>query len=92
MSDESTGASAPAAHWRRRSRGNPIPPDQAIRQGNVTRLAFEMLGREQAIAFLNGHNAAIGGRPIAIATESVAGALAVEAELCRMRERQTSQL
>lgn len=51
-----------------------------------------MLGREQAIAFLNEHNAAIGGRPIAIATESVAGALAVEAELCRMRERQTSQL
>jgi uncharacterized protein (DUF2384 family) len=91
VSDEPTGASAPATHWRRRSRNNPIPPDQAIRQGNVTRLAFEMLGREQAIAFLNEHNAVIGGRPIAIATASAAGALAVEAELGRIHERQTGQ-
>jgi hypothetical protein len=91
VSDEPTGASAPASHWRRRSKGNPIPRDQAIRQGNITRLAFEMLGKEQAIAFLNEHNAAIGGRPIALATASAAGALAVESELRRMHERQTGQ-
>lgn len=79
--------SAPAAHWRRRSRGPAIPSDHAARQGDITSLAFQMLGKDEAIAFLNNDNPLLGGRPIALATESRAGQLHVEAELGRMRER-----
>jgi hypothetical protein len=86
MSDEHI--STPAAHWRRRTKTNPIPPAQAVRQGDITHLAFEVLGRDQAIAFLNTENALLGGRPIALATESAAGHLHVKAELARMHERQ----
>lgn len=50
-----------------------LAPDMARRQGNVTRLAFERLGREAAMAFLNQSNDALGGRPLDIATGSVAG-------------------
>ena len=84
--------SGPAAHWRKRGRGNPIPRDQAVRQGDISRLAFQILGKDQAIAFLNTDNPLLGGRPIALATESRAGQLHVEAELGRMRERQTDQV
>ena len=88
MTTENKGA--PVAHWRRRhSRRNPIPRDQAVRQGDITNLAFLVLGRERAIAFLNTENRLLGGRPLALATESRAGQLHVEAELGRMRERQT---
>ena len=90
MSDERQ--SAPAAHWRRRSRGTPIPRDQAVRQGDITTLAFQILGKDQAISFLNTHNSFLGGRPIALAIESRTGQLHVEAELGRMRERQASVL
>lgn len=83
---------SPAVHWRRRSRGNPIPRDHAARQGDITTLAFQILGRDEAIAFLNKDNALLGGRPIALATESRAGQLHVEAELGRMRERGASSL
>jgi hypothetical protein len=85
--------SSTALHWRRRqSRSNPIPPDQAVRQGDITNLAFLVLGRDRAIAFLNTENRLLGGRPIALATESRAGQLHVEAELSRMRERQIDQI
>ena len=86
MSDKPT--SAGASHWQRRRRtANPLPRDQAHRQGEITRVAFQILGREEAIAFLNSDNPLLGGRPIALATESAAGQLHVEAELDRLRER-----
>jgi hypothetical protein len=47
-----------------------------------------MLGREEAIAFLNADNERLGGRPIAVATESAAGYLHVTGELERMHEGQ----
>ena len=81
--------SAPAAHWRRRSRGTPIPRDHAARQGDITSLAFQTLGKDRAIEFLNSDSPLLGGRPLALATESQAGRLRVEAELERMRERPT---
>lgn len=80
--------SSPAVRWRKRSRGNPIPRDHAARQGDITTLAFQILGRDEAINFLNADNPLLGGRPIALATESRAGQLDVEAELGRLRERQ----
>ena len=79
--------SAPAAYWRRRTPRHPLPHDQAVRQGEITRLAFQVLGREQAIAFLNTENVLLGGRPIALATESATGCLQVKGELRRMHER-----
>lgn len=73
--------SSPGNHWRRRAKTNPLPHDQAVRQGEITGAAFRALGREQAIAFLNEENVALGARPIALATQSAAGLRLVEAEL-----------
>jgi len=92
MGDEQSGEGAPVNHWRRRAKAIALPRDQALRQGDITRLAFQTLGKEQAIVFLNTDNPLLGGRPIALATESRAGQLHVEAELGRMRERQTQAL
>jgi uncharacterized protein (DUF2384 family) len=90
MSDKRS--SAGDNHWqRRRPTANPLPRDQAVRQGEITRVAFQILGREEAIAFLNSENILLGGRPIALATESAAGQRHVEAELGRLRERHSLQ-
>lgn len=83
MTDEAATAS-PASHWKRRPKTAPIPRDHAARQGEITRLAFLLLGRERAITFLNTDHAALGGRPLALATASPAGHASVEAELGRM--------
>jgi hypothetical protein len=80
-------AASPASHWKRRPKTTPIPRDQARRQGEITRLAFLLLGRERAIDFLNTDHAALGGRPLALATASAAGHASVEAELGRMTFR-----
>ena len=81
-------APAKVNHWRRRPKTAPIPPDQAARQGEITRLAFLLLGRERAIEFLNSDHPALGGRPLDLATASEAGRASVEAELGRMNYRQ----
>lgn len=78
---------SPANHWKRRPKTVPIPRDHAARQGEITSLAFLLLGRERAIAFLNDEHAALGGRPLALATASAAGHATVEAELGRMAYR-----
>ena len=90
MNDEKQ--SSPGAHWRRLAKNHPIPRDHAVRQGSITRLAFIILGKPGAIAFLNTENPLLGGRPIALATESIGGHLCVEAELGRLRERQVEAL
>lgn len=74
-------------HWRRRPKTAPIAPEQAVRQGEITSLAFLLLGREQAIDFLNREHAGLGARPLALATASDAGRDSVEAELGRMKFR-----
>jgi hypothetical protein len=87
---EATGIASPQSHWKRRGRDSksaPIPHEQAARQGAITSLAFLVLGPERAIAFLNADNAALGGRPLALATASEAGHANVEAELGRMSVR-----
>jgi hypothetical protein len=86
MSDEHT--KSPVSHWRKRTKGTPMSRDHAVRQGDITSLAFQILGRDRAIAFLNAENALLGGRPIAVATESAVGHLHVSAELTRMHGRQ----
>jgi hypothetical protein len=91
MTDEAATAS-PGSHWKRRPKTVPIPRDQAQRQGEITRLAFLLLGRERAIAFLNTDHDTLGGRPLALATASAAGHMSVEAELGRMTFRDPDQL
>ena len=61
-----------------------MPPDDARRQGEITQLAFLLLGRETAIALLNTAHAGLGGRPLDLATASDAGRNSVEAEIGRL--------
>ena len=57
-----------------RKRGTPLPPADARRQGDISQLAYlRMGGRDPAIAFLNSDHAALGGRPLDIATASAEG-------------------
>jgi hypothetical protein len=56
-----------------------LSPEGAERQGRVTLLAWQMLGgRDGAMAFLNNHDDALGGRPLDLAVASAAGCEAVE--------------
>lgn len=59
--------------------GPRLAVDAAERQGRVARLAWTSFGaRDGAIAFLNDHHDALGGRPIDLAVESETGCAAVE--------------
>ncbi|PZU11320.1 MAG: hypothetical protein DI606_11255 [Sphingobium sp.] len=50
-----------------------LPADEAKRQGEITIFAFHALGRDAALVFLNNHDEELGGRPLHLATASVAG-------------------
>ena len=88
MTDEQSGDSAVAAPATERPQRKPfrnkfnsprLSPESAERQGRVTLLAWQKLGgRDAAIAFLNNHDEALGGRPLDLAVASVAGCEAVE--------------
>ncbi len=69
--------------WGKRQRPR-LEPDHAKRQGEITRLAFLLLGREVAIAFLNTDNAELRGRPLDLATASDEGRNSVEAAIGRL--------
>ena len=57
-----------------RKRSTPLAPADAKRQGDISQLAFlNMGGRDAAVEFLNSDNAALGGRPLALATASAEG-------------------
>jgi hypothetical protein len=71
----------------RRTYGDRLPADDARRQGHITNLAFLVLGRDAAIAFLNAENAALGARPLDLAIASNEGCARVEAELGRLGYR-----
>jgi uncharacterized protein (DUF2384 family) len=68
----------------RRTNAQRLAPDLAKRQGEITQLAFLLLGREAAIAFLNTDHAGLGGRPLDLATASDEGRNSVEAEIGRL--------
>lgn len=87
------GTAEPAARKRgamrfRKSNTVRMEPDSARRQGDITRLAFQLLGRDQAMAFLNSDNAELGARPLDLATASADGSASVEAALGRMTFQQ----
>lgn len=57
--------------FKRNSSAVRMPADEARRQGAVAALAFSALGnRDDALAFLNAHDEALGGRPLDIAIAS----------------------
>lgn len=68
-----TSAKDRSGRFFRKSR-TPLPPGDARRQGDISQLAFLMMGgRDPAIAFLNSDNKELGGRPLAVATASPEG-------------------
>lgn len=76
----------------RRANTPRMDPDSARRQGDITRLAFHVLGREQAMSFLNSDNAELGARPLDLATASADGCASVEAALGRMAFQQPEEI
>jgi uncharacterized protein (DUF2384 family) len=52
--------------------------EEAERQGRVSNLAIKLLGGPAAIAFLNAHDDALGGRPLDLAIKSEEGLNAVK--------------
>ncbi len=59
-----------------------LTPDQASRQGQVATSAFRRFGeRDKAMAFLNDHDDALGGRPLDLAIASAEGLQTVEAAM-----------
>lgn len=72
-------------YFRKRPKGPPLSRETAARQGRISQLAFAVLGRDEALLFLNSDNAVLGARPIDLAVESEEGCLAVEAELNRQK-------
>lgn len=55
--------------------------EQAKRQGLIVQLAHALLGRDEAILFLNASNAALGARPLDIAISGEDGFSIVETAL-----------
>jgi hypothetical protein len=51
-----------------------LSQDRAVRQGQVTHLAFSLLGgRDSAVAFLNTFSPSLGGRPLDVAMANPEG-------------------
>lgn len=68
--------------FRRRSDQPRLSREEAERQGRASTLAFMALKDSgKAVAFLNGHDDALGGRPIDLAVASPEGLRAVEAAI-----------
>jgi uncharacterized protein (DUF2384 family) len=83
--DEETPETKPRRTHFRRSDRPKLAPDAAGRQVRVTKLAFETLGKDGAIAYLNLASDKLGGRPLDLATASPAGLAQVELDLAAMR-------
>lgn len=65
--------------FRKRFDGPRLTPEEAERQGRVTRLAFETLRDSgRVVTFLNSEDAILGGRPIDLAVASAEGLASVE--------------
>lgn len=57
-----------------RRSSTPFARDDARRQGDISQLAYLVMGgRDPAVAFLNTENVELGGRPLAVATASAEG-------------------
>jgi uncharacterized protein (DUF2384 family) len=82
MSDDPVLAKPEVKKFRKRFDGVRLSPDAAARQGRAAKLAWDRFGDSAAaVAFLNTHDDALGGRPIDLAVASPAGLVAVEQAL-----------
>lgn len=71
-----------AMRFRRKFTTVRLTPEQASRQGQVATTAFRVFGeRDAAVAFLNTHDDALGGRPLDLAIASAEGLATVEAAM-----------
>ena len=78
------GAGTPMMRFRGSRKDRPrLAADEAKRQGEITLLAFQLLGKDAAIAFLNTENAQLGARPLDVAIGTAEGFGRVETELSR---------
>lgn len=74
-----TPAKPETKRFRKRFDSVRLAPDAAERQGRAAKLAWDRFGDSaEAIAFLNTHHPALGGRPIDLAVASPAGLVAIE--------------
>lgn len=72
-------------NFRKSSTGPRLTAQEAARQGRVSRLAFEALRAPgAAVAFLNQHDDALGGRPIDLAVASADGLARVESTIAKL--------
>src|SRR3546814_11493526 len=63
--ERTVASSRPVRHFHKYR--SPLSLDHARRQGDISQLAYlVMAGRDPAIAFLNGENVVLGGRPLAL--------------------------
>ncbi|MDT8759417.1 hypothetical protein MZO42_11985 [Sphingomonas psychrotolerans] len=66
-----------------------LSPESVERQSRVTLLAWNLLGGDSAIAFLNAHSDVLCGRPLDLAVASEAGCEAVERAISTRAGRET---
>lgn len=79
-----TPSDKPNPYFRNRKAGPKLSRDEARRQGDITNLAFTMLGgRAAAIGFLNEFHAELDGFPLTIAVSSSEGFELVQAAIQR---------
>jgi len=69
-----------------------LSPDEAKRQGLIVQLAHGLLGRDEAILFLNTKNETLGARPLDIAISGEAGFSIVETALHSLAHPQSGTL
>jgi hypothetical protein len=84
---ESTEQKPRRAFFRPQRVRTTLSPEALNRQSEATRLAMDALGAADGIAFLNGHDEALGGRPIDLAMADAEGLAAVGAALLERRQR-----
>lgn len=67
-----------------------LAPEAVERQSRITLLAWNLMGADAAIAFLNNHCSPLEGRPLDLAVRSAAGFEAVEQHLLQIAQRSSS--
>jgi hypothetical protein len=82
----------PARTFRKYAPPSSLSPEQCRRQTEVLRAACDKLfPRGTAIAFLNSHNAKLGGKPLQLALDSDDGLLRVEQLIARMSKAEAER-
>ncbi len=76
-----TAAGPKVKPFRKKFAATRLAPAAVERQSRITLLAWNALGADAAIVYLNNYSAALDGRPLDLAVSSTAGYDAVEREI-----------